>query len=128
VDGRKSLPQNGIAAKLPMVLKALRCFFEGADPESQQIHHSAQMQKCALLTSYSYQSRKSGMAVHQETEKALALMLVDWLEDAKGTWMEYQLISLQEEQLRVALLWMIDRLGLLLPLLQLSIENINIAA
>ena len=68
------------------------------------------------------------MAVHQETEKALALMLVDWLEEAKVTWMEYQLISLQEEQLRVALLWMIDRLGLLLPLLKLSIENINIAA
>ena len=68
------------------------------------------------------------MAVHQETEKALALMLVDWLEEAKVTWMEYQLISLQEEQLRAALPWMIGRLGLLLPLLKLSIENINIAA
>ena len=68
------------------------------------------------------------MAVHQETEKALALMLVDWLEEAKVTWMEYQLISLQEEQLRAALPWMIGRHGLLLPLLKLSIENINIAA
>jgi len=78
-DGRKSLPQNDTAARLPMVLKAMHCFFEGADLENQQIRHLGQMQKCALLTSNSYQSRKSGMAVHHETEKALALMLVDWL-------------------------------------------------
>jgi hypothetical protein len=68
-----------------MVPKAMGYFFEGADPEIQQIHHLAQMQKCVLLTSYSYQSRKNGMAVHQETEKALALMLVDSLEEATGT-------------------------------------------
>jgi hypothetical protein len=91
-------PQSGIVAKLPMVLKVKHCFFEAADPENQHIHHLVQMQKSALLTLCSSQSRKSGMAVHQEIEKASVLMPVDLAEGATGTLVEYQLTSLLEER------------------------------